>query len=107
MPRIVAGLAVAVVSNMKQAREAADQLFERYRNQPSNRAILDCESATSIGDIAVVGDEDGDVEQLERFGEAGVTDLWAVTYPAGPDGPASIERTRGLLGRLARDSRWR
>ena len=105
-PRIVAGLAVAVVSDVQQARAAAEQLFERYPRQPSYRAMLDREHVTGIGDIAVVGDEDGVAEQLQRFGEAGVTDLWALPYPAGPDGPATIDRTRGLLARLARDGRW-
>jgi F420-dependent oxidoreductase-like protein len=101
-PRIVAGLPIAVVSDVKQARESANQLFERYPRLPSYRAMLDREGATGLGDIAIVGDEDDVAEQLNRLGEGGVTDLWAVPYPAGADSPGIIERTRNVLARLAR-----
>jgi F420-dependent oxidoreductase-like protein len=57
-PRIVAGLAIAVVSNVSEARAAADRVFARYLRAPTYRTMLDREGASGFGDIAVVGDAD-------------------------------------------------
>ena len=101
-PRVVAGLPIAVANETEAAREAAGRAFQMYGFLPSYRAMLDREEVTGPADIAIVGDEDGVGEQLQRLAEIGVTDLLAAPYPVGPDRAASLERTRALLAKLAR-----
>jgi F420-dependent oxidoreductase-like protein len=99
-PRIVAGLAIAVVSDASEGRAAADRVFARYLRAPAYRAMLDRQRASGFGEVAVVGDADGVAEQLQRFAEVGVTDLWAVPFPVDAEGPDVMERTREVLAQL-------
>jgi alkanesulfonate monooxygenase SsuD/methylene tetrahydromethanopterin reductase-like flavin-dependent oxidoreductase (luciferase family) len=101
-PRIVAGFPVAVTPEAEQARKTADQLFQGYARLPSYRAMLEREGVEGLGDLAIVGDADGVAEQLLRLREVGVTDFWAVPFPAGIDGAAIIDRTWNLLRQVAR-----
>lgn len=105
VPRLVAGLPIAVTKDVAAARETAAQAFQIYGFLPSYRAMLDREGVSGPGDIAVVGDESTVGEQLARLAELGVTDLLAVPYGVGDDRPASVERTRALLIELARGRR--
>jgi F420-dependent oxidoreductase-like protein len=101
-PRIVAGLAIAVVSDVSEARAAADRVFARLVRPPSYRAMLDREGASGFGEVAIVGDADGVAEQLQRFGEVGVTDILAVPFPVEAEGPDVMHRSREVLAQLAR-----
>lgn len=96
-PRVVCGLPLCVTEDPKAAREKASQAFEIYGTLPSYRAMLDREGVNGPGDVAIVGDESDVGEQLERLAEAGVTDYLAVPFPSGPDGAASVARTREFL----------
>lgn len=96
-PRVVCGLPLAVTNDPKAAREKASQAFQIYGTLPSYKAMLDREGVDGPGDVAIVGDESDVGEQLDRLAEAGVTDYLAVPFPSGPDGPASVARTRDLL----------
>jgi len=100
-PRIVAGLPIAVTTDLAAARERAGRVFQVYGLLPSYRAMLDREGVDSPADILIVGDEDAVGEQLSRLGEIGVTDLLAVPIGVGDDRRASMERARALLVKLA------
>ena len=67
-------------ANFDQARAEAEQVFAIYGMLPSYRAMLDREGAAGPGDVAVVGDEDAVREGIERYADAGVTDLNVVPY---------------------------
>lgn len=96
-PRVVAGLPIAVTKDVAAAREIAGRAFQVYGMLPSYRAMLDREGVEGPADVALVGDEDGVNEQLDRLAEAGVTDFLAAPFGAGPDPAASVEKTRALL----------
>ena len=100
-PRVVAGLPIAVTTDVAAARQLAGQLFEIYGSLPSYRAMLDREGAEGPAHVAIVGDEADVSGQLERLAEIGVTDFLAAPYPVGPDPRASLERTRSVLIQMA------
>jgi 5,10-methylenetetrahydromethanopterin reductase len=101
-PRVVVGLPVAVTTDIAAARETAGRAFQVYGTLPSYRAMLDREGAASPADVVIVGDESAAGEQLERLKAIGVTDYLAAPFPVGADRPASLERTRALLVKVAR-----
>lgn len=100
-PRVVVGLPIAVTGEVAAGREAAGRIFQVYGGLPSYRAMLDREGAEGPADVALVGDESTVGEQLERLRAAGATDFLAAPFPVGADAPASLERTRALLLRVA------
>ncbi|MGH7818635.1 MAG: LLM class flavin-dependent oxidoreductase, partial [Candidatus Binatia bacterium] len=100
-PRVVAGLPVAVSTDVARARETAGRAFQIYGTLPSYRAMLDREGAEGPADVAIVGDEDAVGEAIDRLGESGVSDFLAAPFPVGKEGRESVERTRALLARLA------
>lgn len=100
-PRVVCGLPICVTNDPQGAREKASKAFEIYGTLPSYRAMLDREGAAGPGDVAIVGDESDVGEQLDQLAEAGVTDYLAAPFPDGPDGKASLARTRELLVKRA------
>ncbi len=100
VPRVVAGLPIAVCDDAAEARARAAQAFVVYGSLPSYRAMLDREGVEGPGDVAIVGNEDAVREQLAGLAAAGVTDFLAAPFPAGGDGRATVERTRALLMQL-------
>lgn len=95
-PRVVVGLPICVTKDTAAAREVAANAFSVYGFLPSYRAMLDREGAAGPADVAIVGDEDGVNEQLDRLEAAGVTDFCAAMFPVG-DPAESIGRTRAVL----------
>jgi alkanesulfonate monooxygenase SsuD/methylene tetrahydromethanopterin reductase-like flavin-dependent oxidoreductase (luciferase family) len=96
-PRIVAGLPVAVHSDVDEARATAGQVFAGYGTLPNYRRILDIGGAAGPAEAAIVGDEDEVAKQVTELVEAGATDVWAAIFPVGDDKRASRDRTRALL----------
>jgi 5,10-methylenetetrahydromethanopterin reductase len=96
-PRVVAGLPVALVSDVDAAREKMGQSFAIYGTLPSYRAMLDREGAAGPADVALVGDEASLRSQVERLRDIGVTDFDAAVAPV-EDGAA--ERTLEFLSSL-------
>jgi len=101
-PRIVAGLPAAVHDDVDEARRAAAELFASYGTLPNYRRILDIGRAESPADAAIVGGEESVRAQIQALLEAGATDVWAAIFPVGADRRASRDRTRALLGDVAR-----
>jgi 5,10-methylenetetrahydromethanopterin reductase len=92
-PMVIAGVPVCVTDDPDAARADAENVFAIYGTLPSYRAMLDREGATGPGDIALVGDEDSVRNGIERYAEAGVTDLNVAPF-------GDVERTAALIGSL-------
>jgi F420-dependent oxidoreductase-like protein len=100
VPRIVAGLPVAVHDDVAEARGTAANDFANYGMLPNYRRILDIGGAAGPGDAAIVGDEASVAAQIEALFAAGATDVWAAPFPVGADRAGSRQRTRALLKEL-------
>ena len=93
-PRIVAGLPICVTDNAGAVRDKIAQVYARYGELPSYRAILDREGAPGPANVALVGDEAEVREGLATLAAAGVTDFAASLFvPRGED----RERTLAML----------
>jgi F420-dependent oxidoreductase-like protein len=100
-PRVVAGLPVAVCDDAAIGRDRAARLFSVYGAIPTYQRILATGDASDPADVCVVGTEKQVRARLERFRDAGVTDLAAATFVVGDDRRASLRRTHELLASLA------
>lgn len=103
-PRVIAGLPVAVSDDPEQARAVAETRFARYGGLDNYLRLFEREGVDSVGALAVVGTEADVEKQLQRYADAGVTELWPVVYPVGDDAAASIRRTRALLAQMGSPS---
>lgn len=101
-PRVVAGLPVCVTDRVREARQFAAKLFERYGWLPSYRAILDKDGAKGPEDVALIGPEEHVRAGLRALADAGVTDFNASIFSL-PDEDG--ERTLALLADEARQAR--
>ncbi|QZT62531.1 TIGR03564 family F420-dependent LLM class oxidoreductase [Mycolicibacterium austroafricanum] len=104
-PRIVAGLPVAVHDDADQARAAISATASGYAGMTNYQRIIHAGGGTEAADVAIVGDEAAVARQLGELCDAGATDIWAQPVAVGDDRAqlsASLKRTRGLLGELAR-----
>ena len=87
-PRIHSSIPIALTHDPAAAREVCDKAFAIYGQLPSYRAMLDREGASSPGEVALVGDEGTLREGLQRYRDAGVTDLAASAFAADPGAAA-------------------
>lgn len=95
-PRVVAGALVCVTDDNDSVRSRIASRYAVAGQVPEYRAVLDREGAAGPEDVAVIGDEGSVARQLQRFADAGVTEL-----AAGPFGtPAEQARTMALLADL-------
>ena len=93
-PRVVAGVPVALTTDIDAAQKRVGEVLSMYGSLPSYRAMLDREGAASPADVALLGDEATLRAGIERHREVGVTDFTASIIPVGP---GSRERTREFL----------
>jgi F420-dependent oxidoreductase-like protein len=104
-PRIVAGVPVALCGkeDVQAARDYASRFLGHAELSPNYLRLLEHGDATDVGDVMAAGDESGVLERLQRFRDAGVTDLAARLVPFGPDRESRIEcrqRTQAFLASL-------
>ena len=97
-PRVVVTLPVCVTEDPEAARARADRIFAVYGQLPSYRAMLDREGVEGPADVAVVGTEEEVTAQIRRLAEGGATEFSGAVY----GNPEEVERSRALLGALAR-----
>ena len=96
-PTIVAGLPIALCSDVAAARAKLDESLVIYGQLPSYRAMLDREGAAGPGDIAMVGNEAELRQQILRLRDMGVTDFNAAMLEVEP---GAVERTAAFLAAL-------
>jgi len=98
MPRVIAGLPIAVCDDVDEGRRRAETIYGRYGQIPAYARMLARGEAKTPAEVALVGDERHITSRLEAYESAGVSDLCAMVFAIGPDGR---ERTEQLLASLA------
>ena len=101
VPRVVAGIPVAVVRDVDAAKNRAATLFAGYHGIPAYQRIRSEGGDAELPDIAIIGDEKTVETRLRAFADAGATDLAAAVLGLDPDREASMQRTMNLLAQLA------
>jgi F420-dependent oxidoreductase-like protein len=105
-PRVVAGVPVTVCRGQEvdEVRAWANRVFGHADYSPNYQRLLERGDAADIGDLAVVGDESQVRQRLQRFRDAGVTDLAARVLPFGANREGRLEshtRTGQFLAALS------
>ena len=104
-PRIVAGVPVALcrAGEIDDARARANRVLGHAEYSPNYLRLLEHGDATDVGDILAAGDEAAVAERLQRFRDAGATDISVRILPLGIDRDAradSWRRTEAFLSSL-------
>ncbi len=110
VPRVIAGLPVAVCDDRARGMETAEHRYGMYRHMPNYARMLELGESGSPSGVAVIGTEEQVTERLASYAASGVTDLAAMTFAVGdtPEERAeNAERTRRLLAQLATANRER
>lgn len=98
-PRVVAGVPIGLTLKPDELREQTARNLTIYGQLPSYRAMLDREGAAGPADIAVLGDENALRGGMQRFEDAGVTELNAAIISEDQEGYArTMEFLAGLKG---------
>jgi F420-dependent oxidoreductase-like protein len=98
-PRIVVALAGVVTADADVVRAAQAEQMAMYGSIPSYRAVLDREGAAHPVELAVAGDEETLAAVLDRYFEAGATEI--ILTNTGLNGAADRRRTWKFLGEYA------
>src|SRR5262245_17240778 len=104
MPRVTAGLPIAVCDDVALGRATAERRYGLYQQIPTYARMLARGDARSAGEVAVVGREADVRARLRSYASAGVTDLLAMVFEVGSDPAtraASRARSEALLAELA------
>lgn len=104
-PRVVAGVPVTLCApaDVAAARAHASEVLGHAHLSPNYVRLLEHGDAEDVGDTMAAGDETAVLQSLQRYRDAGVTDLAARIVPIGADAEtrrASRERTMGYLATL-------
>ncbi|MCM2389602.1 LLM class F420-dependent oxidoreductase [Streptomyces albipurpureus] len=98
-PRIVAIVHGVVTDDVDSVRERATEQLAFYEQIPSYARAIELSGAKRAGDVAVIGDEETVRAEIQRYLDAGATEVvFAGTEIAGE---AERRRTWALLGELA------
>ena len=104
-PRVVAGVPVAICApgEVDEARARANQLLSHAEYSPNYERLLETGDAKNVGDMLAAGDEAAVRARIQRFKDAGTTDLAVRVLPLGSNREeriASKQRTIDFLGSL-------
>ncbi|HEY7106610.1 MAG TPA: TIGR03564 family F420-dependent LLM class oxidoreductase [Acidimicrobiia bacterium] len=102
-PRIIAGVPVTLcaASEVDAVKTRARDVLGHADFSPNYERLLEHGDAHEIDDIMAVGDESAIVTRLQRFRDAGVTDLAARAVPYGDDAGTRLESKRRTLEAVA------
>jgi F420-dependent oxidoreductase-like protein len=106
--RVVAGVPVALCSGgeVDDARAYASEVLGHADFSPNYVRLLEHGDAEDVGDTMAAGDESTVLARLQRYRDAGVTDLAARVVPLGDDAQTrkkSRQRTQDFLASLDLD----
>jgi F420-dependent oxidoreductase-like protein len=106
--RVVAGVPVALCSptEVDDARAYASEVLGHADFSPNYVRLLEHGDAEDVGDTMAAGDEATVLTRLQRYRDAGVTDLAARVVPLGDDAQTrkkSRQRTQDFLASLDLD----
>jgi F420-dependent oxidoreductase-like protein len=106
--RVVAGVPVALCSprEVDDARAYASEVLGHADFSPNYVRLLEHGDAGDVGDTMAAGDESTVLTRLQRYRDAGVTDLAARVVPLGDDAQTrkeSRQRTQDFLASLDLD----
>jgi alkanesulfonate monooxygenase SsuD/methylene tetrahydromethanopterin reductase-like flavin-dependent oxidoreductase (luciferase family) len=98
----VAGIPVVLCANdeVDAARARANQLLGHAEYSPNYERLLEQGDASDVGDLLAAGDESTVIARLQRFRDAGATDLSVRILPLGADRAARLDswhRTEAFL----------
>jgi F420-dependent oxidoreductase-like protein len=98
-PRIVALVSGVVTDDVDSVREKAVQQLAFYEQIPSYARVIELSGGKRAADVAVIGDEETVAAEIQRYRDAGATEV----VFSGTDiaGDADRRRTWALLGELA------
>jgi hypothetical protein len=104
-PRVVAGVPVTLCPSdeVDTVTAFASDVLGHADFSPNYERLLEHGDAEDVGDTMAAGDESAIVARLQRYRDAGVTDLAARIVPYGDDPAARLEsrrRTQALLASL-------
>lgn len=104
-PRVVAGVPVTLCApaDVDIARAHASEVLGHAHLSPNYVRLLEHGDAEDVGDTMAAGDETAVLRSLQRYRDAGVTDLAARIVPIGADAAArgaSRDRTLAFLATL-------
>lgn len=99
-PRVAVGIPVCVTDDVDATRVQMAKYMDMAANMPAYRRQLEIEGVEQPVDIAVIGDEDEVDRQLQRFVDAGTTELCANLVGSHDD----VERTMQHLARRNRSA---
>lgn len=105
-PRVVAGVPVTLCApgDVEDARAHAGEVLGHAHLSPNYLRLLEHGDAEDVGDTMAAGDEAAVLKGLQRYRDAGVTDLAARIVPLGADSAArraSRDRTMDFLASLS------
>ena len=105
-PRVVAGVPVALCADAEadEARALASEVLGHAHFSPNYVRLLEHGDADDVGDTMAAGSEATVLARLQRYRDAGVTDLAARVVPVGADPvsrQASRQRTTEFLASLS------
>ena len=90
-----------VTADAESVRADAREQMAFYLDVPSYRAVLEREGVAHPADLAVIGDEETMAAAIDRYVDAGATEI--VITNTGLGGADDRRRTWELLGALNKD----
>jgi len=98
-PRVVAGVPIGLTMKPDALREQTARDLVIYGQLPSYRAMLDREGAAGPADLALLGDENALRGAIQRYQDAGVTEINAAIVSEDDEGyERTLEFLAGLKG---------
>ncbi len=98
-PKVVAGVPIGLTMRPDALREQSARDLVIYGQLPSYRAMLDREGAAGPADLALLGDENALRGGIQRYQDAGVTELNAAIVSEDEEGyERTLEFLAGLKG---------